>query len=100
MLLNQGRTKPREDRKPLRASHSYSGSCSAQFESKFKEVEADQSTQPQLRSSNAEPDELIKKDSSFPTKHKSKVEDSEFPKMKHQRPQPDSADQASRTRYG
>ncbi|MED6204738.1 hypothetical protein PIB30_011711 [Stylosanthes scabra] len=77
----------------IRASHSHSRSRSAQFESKFREVEADQSTQHQFRSSNAEPDELIKKDSSFPTKHKSKVEDSEFPKMKYQRPQPDSADQ-------
>ncbi|KAL1313408.1 hypothetical protein HN51_039965 [Arachis hypogaea] len=83
----------------IRASHSHSRSRSAQFESKFREVEADQSTQPQLRSFNAEPEELVKRDSSFSSKHQSKVEDSEFSKMKYQRPQSGSADQASRTRF-
>ena len=83
----------------IRASHAHSRSLSAQFESKFRDVEGDQSTpQPQLRSFTAEPDEVIKKDSSFSTKHQTKVEDSEFPKMKYQKPQPGSAEQVGRPR--
>ncbi|KAI4329054.1 hypothetical protein L6164_021359 [Bauhinia variegata] len=89
-----------------RGSHNHSRSFSGQFDGgaglKFKDassvlVESDQSThQPQGRTFTGEY-ESVKKESSFPVKQQIKVEDSEIPKMKYQKPHLGSFEQISKS---
>ncbi|KAI4355396.1 hypothetical protein L6164_004175 [Bauhinia variegata] len=90
----------------VRGSHNHSRSFSGQFEGgaglKFKDasavlVESDQYThQPHGRSFN-EVEESVKKESSVPDKQQIKVEDSEVPKMKYQKPHSGSREQFSKS---